>query len=225
VVRAQMAATAPQATVDSNVSEQKPAVNAAEALRARVEKLAAERNREETQIINNDPAAQAPADVRAPTLASPTLSTETRSTVQPAAPENSLERLLGKDSPLLDIFGPAPWMPEGRGRVTVGSQIGEQGFNWYKRTDPLQRNPIERATLPSGYYSGENLPRYVILRLESIIVLWSLSMESEAMHLYIAGLSDADAQHPRWFHPHELSASYTRRFMTELEKFRQTTAA
>src|SRR5690606_32585867 len=81
-------------------------------------------------------------------------------------PENSLNRLLGENSPLLQIFAPAPWLPEGKGVVTVGSE----GFKWYKDTNPMERSELDRARLPTGFYGGEHKPEFVVLRMESIIL-------------------------------------------------------
>lgn len=140
---------------------------------------------------------------------------------QIAQPENALQRLLGNASPLLDIFAPSPWLPEGKGIITVGSD----GFQWYKRTNPLVREAGERATLPSGFYHGDSRPEFVILRLKNIILVWNFKMTPDDMLFYIVGLSDNNPENVRWFHPSELSASYTRRIVTELAEMIEANAA
>lgn len=127
-------------------------------------------------------------------------------------PENSLERLIGKNSPLLDIFAPGPWLPEGRGLITVGS------YQWYKTVNPLEKNELDRAKLPTGFYSGEARPAGVLLRLETCIIYWTFGLTFDDMHVFMVGLSDADPNNLRWFKPQELSASYTRRLVQELVK-------
>lgn len=130
-------------------------------------------------------------------------------------PENNLQRLLGNNSPLLSFFAPSPWLPNGTGTVTVGTE----GFQWYKRTDPMQRSEAERAALPSGFYFGDNYPKYALVRLESCIVLWSfeLNVDASGILVYMAGISDMDPENPRWFKVTDLTASFTRRLVTELE--------
>lgn len=127
--------------------------------------------------------------------------------------ENNLQRLLGSTSPLLDIFAPGPWLPNGKGTVTISSI----GFKWYKSTDPMDYANDTRAKLPSGFYGGEEYPKFVMLRMDTCILFWNFKMESRYMLVYIAGLSDAIPDGVvRWFEPNELSASYTRRLVTEI---------
>jgi hypothetical protein len=132
-------------------------------------------------------------------------------------PVNSITRLLSNQSPLLNIFAPGPWLPDGRGTVTVGSE----GFQWYKGTDPMLRDPIARAKLPNGFYSGTDHPRYAVLRMNTCILVWSFGLEPEAMDLFMVGVSDQDPNHPRWIKPTELTASFTRKLILELEEARK----
>lgn len=134
---------------------------------------------------------------------------------RPPQGENNLQRLFGNNSPLLELFAPAPWLPNGAGVITVGSE----GFQWYKRTDPFQKSDAERAKLPSGFYAGETRPTCVLIRLHTCIVLWTfeLNVNATGMLIYMAGISDTDPQQPRWFKPTDLTASFTRRLVTELE--------
>lgn len=126
--------------------------------------------------------------------------------------ENSIMRLLGPNSPLLDIFMMSPWLANGKGFVTVGTP----GFNWYKGTDPMEREPAARASLPSGFYFGEDVPKYVILRMSKCIIIWGFELEPESMSVYIAGTSDANPDSVRWFKPSDLAASHTRQLIGEL---------
>lgn len=126
--------------------------------------------------------------------------------------ENSIARLLSAQSPLLDIFAPAPWLPDGRGGVTVGSE----GFQWYKGTDPFALSNEDRAALPSGFYSGDQRPKFAIVRLETCILVWSFVLDPETMLAYVTEVSDADPSNLRWFKPSELSSSFTRRLVQEL---------
>jgi hypothetical protein len=145
-----------------------------------------------------EPVEEAPAKPALPTLV--------------PVPENSLERLVSKASPLLDIFAPGPWLPEGRGTVTVGS------YQWYKSVNPLEKNELDRAKLPTGFYGGDARPAGVLLRMETCIIYWTFGLDFEAMTVFMVGLSNADPNNLRWFKPQELSASYTRRLVTELAK-------
>lgn len=126
--------------------------------------------------------------------------------------ENSIMRLLGPNSPLLDIFMMSPWLANGKGFVTVGTP----GFNWYKGTDPMEREPAARASLPSGFYFGEDVPKYAILRMSKCIIIWGFELEPESMSVYIAGTSDANPDSVRWFKPSDLAASHTRQLIGEL---------
>lgn len=132
------------------------------------------------------------------------------------AKKNHLERILGDSSVLLDLFAPGPWLANGRGTLTVGSE----DFQWHQGTNPLQKAAQDRAQLPSGFYAGDSLPECVLIRLETVILVWSFELTPESMLVYIAGISDTYPQEPRWFRPTDLSASYTRRIVTELEAFR-----
>lgn len=127
-------------------------------------------------------------------------------------PENSITRLLGSNSPLLGIFAPSPWLPDGRGLVTVGSE----GFQWHKTVDPVQRDPLARAKLPMGFYGGTDHPRYVVIRMQTMLMLWSFDLAPESMELFVVGLSDQDPNNMRWLKVTELSASYTRKLIQEL---------
>ena len=137
--------------------------------------------------------------------------------------ENSIMRLLGPNSPLLDIFMMSPWLENGKGFVTVGTP----GFNWYKGTDPMEREPATRASLPSGFYFGEDVPKYAILRMSKCIIIWGFELEPESMSVYIAGTSDANPDSVRWFKPSDLAASHTRQLIGELleavEKYKPVT--
>lgn len=126
--------------------------------------------------------------------------------------ENSIQRLLGANSPLLDIFSMGPWLHNGKGYVTVGTE----GFKWYKGTNPMEKSPAERASLPSGFYSGQDIPVFVVLRMEKCIFIWSFDLDPLSMSVYMVGPSDADPNNIRWFFPTELAASHTRQLITEL---------
>jgi hypothetical protein len=130
-------------------------------------------------------------------------------------PQNSVDILLGQASPLLDIFAAGPWLPDGRGIITVGSA----GFQWYKRANPLQLAAEDRSTLPAGFFGGDSVPACVVLRLQSTIVIWSFTLEPDSIAIYMAGLSDRDPQHVRWFSPTHLSATYSARLLKELTDF------
>lgn len=142
------------------------------------------------------------------------------SQLEAPVPQNSLAKLFGNDSPLLNIFAPSPWVPDGRGKITVGSA----GFNWFKRTNPLECDNAKRATLPSGFYSGDDRPQCAILRLEESILIWTFDLSPESMLVYMAGLSDADGT-SRWFKPSDLSSSYAQRLVRELEALNEVLAA
>lgn len=128
-------------------------------------------------------------------------------------PENSLERLVSRvNSPLLDLFAPGPWLPEGKGNVTVGT------YQWYKTVNPLEKNELDRAKLPTGFYGDNGRPTSVLLRLETCIIHWTFGLDFDAMTLFIVGLSNQDPNNLRWFKPQDLSATYTRRLIQELAK-------
>jgi hypothetical protein len=138
----------------------------------------------------------------------------------PKAPENSLLQLLSiPTSPMLDIFTPSPWLPEGRGLITVGS-TGLDGteFRWYKNVEPLVKQGLDRAKLPGGFYGGPERPTHVVLRLKSVILVWSFELEPECISAYLVGLSDAQDT-PRWFTLKELSATFTRRILQEVRDY------
>lgn len=131
-------------------------------------------------------------------------------------PQNSLAILFGEASPLLDIFAAGPWLPNGRGLITVGSE----GFQWYKRANPLQLAAEAKAGLPSGFFAEmDGLPACVVLRLKSTIVVWTFKLDPEAVAVYMVGLSDQDPAQPRWFSPTQLTATYTARLVKELSDF------
>ena len=132
--------------------------------------------------------------------------------IPPPPPENSLGLLESLESPLVEIFAPGPWFPDGKGRVTVGSN----GFKWYKDTDPFDRSEAVRATLPTGFYSGDNRPTKVVLRLETCILAWDFDLNVEKMLVYVAGVSDTNAESPRWLRASELTASLSGRLLREL---------
>lgn len=138
----------------------------------------------------------------------------------PPPPENSLGILESLESPLVEIFAPAPWFPNGKGYVTVGSK----GFKWYKETDPYVSSDIVRGTLPTGFYSGEDRPTKIVLRLETCILVWDFNLNVEHMLVYMAGVSDTKAESPHWLKGSELSASLSARLLRELrEKKKQMT--
>lgn len=175
-------------------------------------------------LASLDPAYESPA--AAPStggLPRPTPLTDVRaaSAIDEAAapPSNSLAALFGPDSPLLDIFAPSPWLPNGRGAITVGSTDGSNDYKWYKSIDPLLRDSNSRAVLPSGFYGGPERPKCAVLRLDTIMLVWSFELAPECMSVYVVGLSDAQERGVRWFSPTELSATFTRRLLTELVKY------
>ncbi len=140
-------------------------------------------------------------------------------------PVNSIQVLLGNDSPLLSIFAPAPWMPNGRGFVTVGSKnLDGSEFSWFKATDPLLRNGIDRAKLPSGFFGGPDRPTHVVLRLKKVILVWNFEMSAETMFVYMVNLSDTAQPPHRWFAVSELPASFTKRILDELTEYAQLVA-
>lgn len=136
-----------------------------------------------------------------------------RSLPTPPAPTNNLERLLSQtESPLVQIFAPGPWLPEGKGTVTVGT------FQWYKETNPAVKSAIECAKLPTGFYGNEHgRPACVILRMENAIVYWNFGFTADDISVFMVGLSNANPSNVRWFKVGELSASYTLRLVTELQ--------
>lgn len=137
-------------------------------------------------------------------------------------PENSLMRLVGKQSPLLDLFAPGPWLPEGRGTVTVGTNGAAGNFKWYKSIDPADKPALDRAKLPTGFFGGEGRPTSVMLRMQSCILHWTFGLNHESMSVFMVGLSDADPANLRWFKVNELSASYTRKLIQELAKIKES---
>lgn len=147
--------------------------------------------------------------VRTPSVLTP-------ESLQPTdVPKDSLQILFGPASPLLDIFAAGPWLPNGRGLVTVGSK----GMRWHKDTNPLNVAPADLAQLPAGFYGGENVPAYVLLRLKTSIVLWGFRLDPDQISVYMVGASDTDRQHPRWFSPITLTATYTARLLKELTDY------
>lgn len=127
--------------------------------------------------------------------------------------ENSLAKLFGDESPLLDYVAGAPWCPRGRGQITVGSK----GYKWYRERDPMSMTATERCGLPTGFYGdGPNGPQFVVLRAQSVILIWGFDLNPESVLMYMVGVSDIDPQNPRWLHPTSLSASFSRRLVAEL---------
>jgi hypothetical protein len=137
-------------------------------------------------------------------------------------PENSLMRLIGKQSPLLDLFAPGPWLHEGKGTITVGTNNTAGNFKWYRTINPADKTPLERAKLPTGFFGGEGHPASVVLRMQSCILHWTFGMDHESMSVFMVGLSDADPTNLRWFKVNELSASYTRKLIQELAKVKES---
>ena len=230
---------AAQQAVQDAVAVEAPQVDSVESLRERIERMAAgeqpvvEEQQAEVPVVihqGNRPDNSGVLEmteklisenlgVRLPHEASglPTalpvveLQPETPAALRP--PENSVMRLLGANSPLLDIFMTSPWLPNGNGYVTVGTP----GFKWYKGTNPMEKSLAERATLPTGFYSGEDVPGFVVLRMDNCILIWSaFQLDPSYMSVYMVGLSDADPDNIRWFKPSELAASHARQLITEL---------
>lgn len=136
----------------------------------------------------------------------------------PAPPKNSLEVLVSHESPLCEIFSPSPWLPEGRGTITVGSK----DFSYYKDVDPTKKDGKTRATLPNAFYGGDGQPKWVLIRLRTCALLWDFKFDVESMSVYMAGVSDAKAsEEPRWFKASELSASFSARLLSELNRFKE----
>lgn len=128
--------------------------------------------------------------------------------------ENCLELLMGPNSPLLELFAAGPWLPDGKGFITVGSQ----GFQWHKGVYPTDKPGATRATLPTGFYGGEERPQCVLLRLETAILIWPFEMDPEHTYVYFVGLSDTDPTNTfQWFPLSGLSASYTRRLVDQIK--------
>lgn len=227
----------PSAPQEESAPEEEPQVETVDTLRVRIEKLAG------GQDIIEQPAAEVipvthrtnRPDRTAVLEAAEKLVSENVKVVLPHEPgglpaampvvelqpenaaalrpqENSIQRLLGANSPLLDLFCMGPWLHNGKGYITVGTE----GFKWYKGTNPMDKSPAERASLPSGFYSGLDIPAFVVLRMDKCILIWSFKLDPTAMSVYMVGPSDADPNNIRWFSPIELTASHTRQLITEL---------
>lgn len=197
-------------------------------MRARVEQLA----QQEVDTVNVPDAASngvqatsyevLPSTVVAATESPDTLPVEEpiaegpKGLPSPPIPENSLERLVGKNSPLLQIFAPGPWLPEGKGQITVGTNNAVGNFRWYKTIDPAAKDALERAKLPTGFYGGDSRPSSVVLRMDNSIVHWTFGLTHEEISVFMIGLSNTDPNNLRWFKSNELSASFTRKLIAEL---------
>jgi hypothetical protein len=200
--------------VPPSIPEASPTITV-EALRERAMKMALERAKVAVSEVadNEPPAEQVVAAKELPDIIPIEDNPLHRASVaKPTLPENSIERLIGQNSPLLDIFSAGPWLENGRGTVTVGSP----GFKWYFETNPLNEAGTARATLPSGFYGGGSIPKSVFLRMSKFIIHWSFEMDVESMDIYVVGISDLHKPESRWFKPSELSATFTRQLIIEL---------
>lgn len=140
----------------------------------------------------------------------------------PPHPENSISRLLGIDSPLFEIFAPSIMVPGGRGFITIGSE----GFPWHGNVDTETKGAVEKASLPTGFYGELNsgnvsFPKTVLIRLEKSILHWNFSLDPNGLQVYMVGISDSNMEDLRWFTLNNLTATFTRRLVVELENFIQ----
>ncbi|BAW19240.1 hypothetical protein [Ralstonia phage RP31] len=200
-----------------------PEVDPVEQLRIQTEQLAAGINQVEEAPARLDNGTPTVSGARAAAAAQSTLPKPGLPGAVPPAgerlpgrasvPENSIERLLSPQSPLLEIFAPAPWLHSGRGSITVGSP----GYQWYKGTYPFTMDAAQRATLPSGFYGGEERPQHAVVRMETCILVWSFELDPDSIQIYMVGASDTDPANPRWFSLSSLSSSFSRRLVQELE--------
>lgn len=133
----------------------------------------------------------------------------------PAPRKSPLALLVSNESPLYDIFACAPWFPQGRGSITVGSP----GFNYIKNINPITTGDNERSGLPNGFYGLGDKPDSVVLRLDTVILIWDFAFELSHMQVFVVGVSDANPPNYQWYNPETLSASFTTRIVNELNLF------
>lgn len=101
------------------------------------------------------------------------------------------ERLMSSSvSPLLRIFAASPWLPNGQGTITIGSEGFEK---WRDYEIDLAGDFTRLVTLPQGFYGvvsdGTNkIPRHVVIRLKDTMLIWNFSMEEGSLYAWRPGL-------------------------------------
>lgn len=134
----------------------------------------------------------------------------------PVVVKNNILGLFSADSPLLDIFAQAPWLHDGRGFVTVGTD----GFQWDTVTDLSKATAEELASLPTGFYGSEANPEYVIIRMKTCILQWNFKLDAFDAIVFIVGLSDQgkDGKYI-WYRANTLSSTFSKRLYDEVAAF------
>lgn len=122
----------------------------------------------------------------------------------------SISQLFNEHSPLLSLFASAEYLPFGKGRVDINTP----DFKW--RRDIVIDN-ITAATSPSGFY-GKDKPECVILRLNNFILLWNFQLSPEGAKVFIAGVSDQDAE-PIWYDCSKIPATPAKNLLDEVTLF------
>ncbi len=163
--------------------------------------LEAERDAREMRSIQRHHAAQEAAQKAAP-----------KGLPEVVQVKNSIQALFSAQSPLLDIFAPSPWLPDGRGRITVGSK----GFQWDQTTDVSKTSPEENASLPTGFYGMGDQPDSVVLRMKTCILMWNFQLDPFHAVCYIVGLSDKSISNCLWYRANALSATFAKQLYQEI---------
>lgn len=135
-----------------------------------------------------------------------------------APPPSNYQRMVDpKYSPLFRAFAQAPWLENGTGVITIGTE----GYKDYVK-DIVNIDGYTRARSPQGFYRAtreETIPSHVIVRLRMFALMWDFKSNEDSIKVYQVGLSDAGANDHRWFNLKELPSGSIARLLGELYTF------
>lgn len=138
-----------------------------------------------------DPADGPPAPVELAPRRIPGVSAAGANAPKKLQVHSAYDRLMSPSvSPLLRIFAASPWLPNGQGTITIGSEGFEK---WRDYEIDLAGDFIRLVTLPQGFYGvvsdGTNkIPRHVVIRLKDTMLIWNFSMEEGSLYAWRPGL-------------------------------------
>ncbi len=138
-----------------------------------------------------DPAGGLPAPIELAPRRIPGVSAAGANAPRKLQVHTAYERLMSSSvSPLLRIFAASPWLPNGHGTITIGSEGFEK---WRDYEIDLAGDFTRLVTLPQGFYGvvsdGTNkIPRHVVIRLKDTMLIWNFSMEEGSLYAWRPGL-------------------------------------
>lgn len=138
-----------------------------------------------------DPADDLPAPVELAPRRIPGVSAAGAGVPKKLQVHSAYDRLMSPSvSPLLRIFAASPWLPNGQGTITIGSEGFEK---WRDYEIDLAGDFTRLVTLPQGFYGvvadGTNkIPRHVVIRLKDTMLIWNFSMEEGSLYAWRPGL-------------------------------------